>query len=151
MKQSKFSEEQIITILKQIELGGGVKDTCRQHGIADKTYYSWKAKYAGMQASDLKRLRDLETENARLKKMYANLSLVHHALQEVVTVKVTMSQKSFDPGAQARVSAGKGERTRYDCSTSLPNPAIATFGVLLPRQSKRRRTADHGYSSLPHG
>lgn len=87
MSWKRYSETQIIQLLKQIEAGSPVKETCRQFGVSDKTYYGWKAKYGGMQTSDLKRLRDLEGEHARLQKMYAELSLVHHALQEVITKK----------------------------------------------------------------
>jgi putative transposase len=65
-----------------------VRDLCREIGISDATFYNWKAKYGGLSASDLKRLKDLEAENARLKKMYANLSLVHDALKDAVEKKL---------------------------------------------------------------
>ena len=64
-----------------------VGDICREHGISDATFYNWKAKYGGMSASELKRFKELEAENARLKKMYAELSLVHHALKDVLEKK----------------------------------------------------------------
>lgn len=88
MKKSKFSEQQIVTILKEVELGAKVGETCRKHGISDATYYKWKSAYAGMEVSQLKQLRDLQSENARLKKMYAELAMVHNALQDVVSRKL---------------------------------------------------------------
>ncbi len=75
MQKSKFGESQIITILKEVEKGRAVKDVCREHSISESTYYHWKTKYGGMEASDIKRLRELEDENRRLKQMYADLSL----------------------------------------------------------------------------
>ena len=77
MRRSKFSETQIISILKAVEAGRSVRDVCREHEVSDATYYKWKSKYGGMQASDIKRLRELEDENRRLKKMYAELPLEH--------------------------------------------------------------------------
>jgi len=88
MKKSKFSEQQIVSILKEVELGAKVGETCRKYGISDATYYKWKSAYAGMAVSQLKQLRDLQTENARLKKMYAELAMVHNALQDVVSRKL---------------------------------------------------------------
>ncbi len=87
MKKSKFSEEQIVRILQEIEAGAKVGETCRKVGISEATYYVWKAKYAGLDVSQLRRLKELETENGRLKKMYADLSLDHHALKDVLAKK----------------------------------------------------------------
>lgn len=87
MKKSRFSETQIISILKKHESGVKISDICREHNISDATFYNWKAKYGGMSASELKRIKELEAENARLKKMYAELSLVHHALKDVMEKK----------------------------------------------------------------
>jgi putative transposase len=75
MKKSKFSETEIVSILKQGDAGVAVKDLCRQAGISTATYYQWKLKYGGMEASDLKRVKELESENARLKRLYAELAL----------------------------------------------------------------------------
>ena len=81
MQKSRSSETQIVRILKEVEAEKRVKDVCREHGIAEATYYNWKAKYGGVEVSDLKRLRQLETENRRLKRMSAALSLEHQVLE----------------------------------------------------------------------
>jgi putative transposase len=88
MKKTRFTETQIIAILKQQEAGIKVSDICREHGISDATFYNWKAKYGGMDVNELKRVKQLEEENARLKKMYAELSLVHEALKDAVAKKL---------------------------------------------------------------
>ena len=88
MRKSKFSEHQIIAILKAVEAGQTVKDVCREHEISEATYYQWKSKYGGMEAADIKRLRELEEENRRLKQMYAELSLEHRILKDVLTKKL---------------------------------------------------------------
>jgi putative transposase len=88
MKKSRFSEEKIIAILREADAGAKVVDLCRKHGMSDATYYKWKARYGGMDVSQLHRLRELETENGRLKRMYAELSLMHQALQDVVQKKL---------------------------------------------------------------
>ena len=75
MKKSRFTETQIVKILKEVESGRLVKEVCREYGISEATYYNWKSKYGGMQASDIKRLKELEDENRRLKQMYADLCL----------------------------------------------------------------------------
>ena len=88
MKRSRFSEHQIVRILKEVEGGRTVKEVCREYGFSDATYYNWKAKYGGMEASDIKRLRELEEENRRLKQMYADLSLENRALKDVIAKKL---------------------------------------------------------------
>lgn len=88
MKRSRFSESQIVRILKEVEGGRMVKDVCREYGISDATYYNWKAKYGGMEASDIKRLNELEKENQRLKQMYAELSLENRVLKDVIEKKL---------------------------------------------------------------
>jgi putative transposase len=80
MKKSRFTESQIVAILKQADAGLPVKDICRQAGISVPTYYQWKSKYGGLEASDLKRVKDLEAENAKLKRMYAELALDNAAV-----------------------------------------------------------------------
>ena len=88
MKKSKFSEAQIVSILKQGDAGIPVKDLCRQAGISTATYYQWKSKYGGMEASDLRRVRDLEAENAKLKRMYAELALDNAAMKDLIAKKL---------------------------------------------------------------
>ena len=88
MKKARFSESQIVAILKEVELGARVGETCRKHGISDPTYYKWKSQYAGMSVSHLAQLRELQDENAKLKRMYADLALMHHALKDVVERKL---------------------------------------------------------------
>ena len=88
MKRSKFTETQIIRILKEVEGGRQVKEVCREYGMSDATYYNWKAKYGGMSASEIKRLKELEQENRRLKQMYADLSLENRALKDVIEKKL---------------------------------------------------------------
>ena len=87
MRTSRFSEAQIIAALRRQETGEKVRDVCRDLTISEPTFYAWKARYGGMSASELKRAKDLEAENARLKRMYADLSLVHDALKEAVAKK----------------------------------------------------------------
>jgi putative transposase len=88
MKKTRFTESQIVSVLKRHEAGSKASELCRELGISDATFYNWKAKYGGMSASELKRVKELEDENARLKKMYANLSLVHEALKDAVAKKL---------------------------------------------------------------
>ena len=88
MRQSKFTETQIVSILNEADAGRPVNEIWRKYGISSATYYKWKQKYGGMQASDIKRLRELEEENRRLKKMFAELSLEHVMLKEVLTKKL---------------------------------------------------------------
>lgn len=83
--KKRFSEEQIIGVLKEHMVGGNVGDLCRRHGISQTTLYKWKAKFGGMEVSDAKKLKALEAENAKLKKLVADLSLDKLMLQEVVS------------------------------------------------------------------
>jgi putative transposase len=88
MKKSRFSENQIIRILKEADGGRKVADICREHGVSQATYYQWKAKFGGMEASDIRRLKELEEENSKLKRMFANLSLENEALKDVIAKKL---------------------------------------------------------------
>ena len=87
MKKSRFTEEQIIGFLRQAEAGVPIKELCRTGGFSDATFYKWRAKYGGMEATDAKRLRELEGENSKLKKLLAEAHLDIHALKEVFRVK----------------------------------------------------------------
>jgi len=87
MKKSRFTETQIVQILKEYESGRKAEDLCRERGISQGTFYRWKSKYGGMDTNELKRMRELEEENHRLKKMYADLSLDHSILKDVITKK----------------------------------------------------------------
>ena len=88
MKKSRYTETQIIKVLKEVEGGRLVKEVCRDYGISDATYYNWKSKYGGMEASDIRRLKELEDENRRLKQMYADISLEHKILKDIVEKKL---------------------------------------------------------------
>lgn len=87
MKKKRFTEAQIVSILHQQEAGKSVKDISREHGISDATFYNWKAKYGGMQVSDVKRMKDLEEENSRLKRIVANQTLEIDAIKTVLEKK----------------------------------------------------------------
>ncbi len=85
MRKSRFTERQIPGILQEAEAGMAVAEVARKHGISAATFYQWRSKYGGMNVSDMQRLRELELENTRLKRMYANLSLDHVVLKEALT------------------------------------------------------------------
>lgn len=87
MKRSRFSEEQVIAILKEQESGVGTADVCRRHGISSATFYKWKAKFGGLEVSDARRLRVLEEENARLKRLLADAMLDNAMLKDVAGKK----------------------------------------------------------------
>ena len=87
MRKSKFTESQIVGILRQQESGLSVAEICKQNGISQGTFYNWKSKYGGMDASMVKRLKELEEENRKLKQMYATLSLETHALKDLIEKK----------------------------------------------------------------
>ncbi len=110
MKKSNYTEEQIAFALKQAELGAPISEVCRKLGISEQTFYRWKSKYGGMLPSDMKRLRQLEEENAKLKKLVADLSLDKLMLQDVLTKKF----KACREAASGAVSAGtlSSERTQ---------------------------------------
>jgi len=87
MKKSRYSEEQIISILNEHEAGSKTADLCRQHGMSPATLYKWKSKFGGMEVSDAKRLRVVEAENAKLKRLVADLTLDKEALKDVLSKK----------------------------------------------------------------
>lgn len=88
MKKSRFTESQIVGILNEVEAGMKVSDVCRKHGVSNQTFYVWKSKYGGMSVSDIKRLKELEDENTKLKKMFADMALENHALKDLLEKKL---------------------------------------------------------------
>ena len=85
--KKRFSESQIVSAIKKQEAGVSVKDICREIGISEATFYNWKSKYGGMEASDVKRMKELEAENAQLKSMYAEMSIENRALKSLIEKK----------------------------------------------------------------
>ncbi len=88
MKKSKFSDTQIVSILKQAEAGMPVKEVCRQHQISSACYYKWRSKFGGLSVSELRRNRELEAENSKLKRMYAEMAMENHALKDLIEKKL---------------------------------------------------------------
>lgn len=88
MKKSRFTESQIVAILKETDAGVPVNEVWRKHGISSATYYKWKARYGGLDVSELKRVKELEAEHARLKRMFAELSMENHALKDLIAKKL---------------------------------------------------------------
>lgn len=88
MKKSKFTESQIVAILKETDAGLKVADVCRKHGISQPTYYNWKSKYGGLGVSELKRIKELEAEHSKLKRMYADLAMENDALRDLIEKKL---------------------------------------------------------------
>lgn len=87
MKKTRFTETHIVSILNKQEQGKSVRDICREHGISEPTFYNWKAKYGGMAVNELKRMKELEDENSRLKRIVANLTLENDAIKYVIEKK----------------------------------------------------------------
>lgn len=119
MRKSKFSESQIVAILKEGEAGLPVAEVCRKHGISAPTYYAWKSKYAGATVSDLTRMRELEAENARLKRMYADLALENAAIKDVLAAV-----------REAAGGLGHGDRASSAGHASLQGRRLVAGGVL---------------------
>ena len=88
MRNSKFTETQIVAILQEADAGIPVKEVCRKHGISSPTYYKWKAKYGGLVVSELKRMKELEAENAKRKRMYADKAMEADALKDLIEKKL---------------------------------------------------------------
>lgn len=132
VKKSRFSEEKIVAVLKQAEVGVKVAELARRCGISEATFYNWKTRYGGLDVSQLRRLKELESENARLKKMNSELSLTHHALQDAV-------EKSY---SASRVVRG------FQAASLTPDPSgrIIPEGVRHLCGSSRRRLAPSAFS-----
>lgn len=120
MRKSKFSEAQIAAILKEAEAGVAVAEVARKHGISAATFYQWRSKYGGMEVSDLQRMRELEQENARLKRLYADLSLDHSILKEALT-------KMYGPPPRMQALRFDDASSLHKCIRPFANqPLLAT-------------------------
>ncbi len=126
MRQSKFTETQIVAILKEADAGRLVNKIWRHYGISSATYYKWKAKYGGLEASDVKRLKELEQENSRLKRMYADLSLERAALKDVIA-------KSYRACCATGARPATGAGTRSSRSAGLSGRGVESRHLLTGR------------------
>ena len=127
MRKSKFTEHQIVSMLKQHEAGAKVADICREHGISNATFYQWKAKYGGLDASQLKLVKDLQEENSRLKRMYAELSMMHDSLKQVVEKKwggLTRSAISCRPLSPS-MDTPSGKRAAWWALLAVPRSTVS--------------------------
>ena len=142
MKKSKFTKTQIIAVLKQGDAGVPIKDLCRQAGISSATYYQWKSKYGGMEASDLRRVRELETKNAKLKRMYAELALDNAAMKDLIA-------KNCRADGEARGGAVPRRGSRSAPTSVLRDGRPVEIRVVLAAAGLdgARRRADRGLGS----
>lgn len=124
MKKSKFSESQIVNILKEAEAGVSVEDLSRQYGFSKASFYKWKAKYGGMSVSEVKRMKELEEENRRLKQMYANLSLEHEVLKDII-------EKNSPSRRATETSWVRNQRIRTERTTGVSNGSGQSVCVSL--------------------
>jgi len=152
MRKSKFTESQIVRVLKEVEGARAVVEVSREHGISDATCYHWKAKYGGMKVSDIKRLKELEEEHQQLKRMFADLSLKHEALKDIV-------EKSSKAGSEARTgglcprTGDKPEGGLSDTQSQplrVPLPARYYLGLARHRGDPEHRPGVSGLG-LPQG
>lgn len=135
MKSSRFSDSQIIAILKQAEAGSPAPELCREHGISSATFYKWRTKFGGMDASLMARLRELEEENRRLKKMYAEERLKAEIIQEAMAKKVVKPSRRREMALQAVRSGQITSNWRVMPSVSA-SPVIATNHVCRLRMHR---------------
>jgi putative transposase len=138
MKKSRFTESQIVAILKEADGGLKVADVCRKHGISQPTYYNGKSKYGSLSVAELKRIKELEAEHAKLKRMYADLAMENHALKELI-------EKSSDAGRAAGssrlVDRGTGNARGPGQPASQDQPLVlvsATVGLPGAGRSRSR-------------
>jgi putative transposase len=117
MKRSRFTEDQIIGILKEHEAGNSAADLCRKHGVSDATVYKWKAKYGGMEVSEAVRLKGLEDENARLKRLLADAMLDNTALKDLL-------EKNGDARRKAASGRASGVRPRDERTAGVPGDRL---------------------------
>ncbi|HBW8316255.1 IS3 family transposase [Klebsiella pneumoniae] len=148
MRKARFTEHQIIAVLKSVEAGRTVKDVCREAGISEASYYDWKAKYGGMEASDIKKMKDLEDENRRLKQMFADLSLECRALKDVIEKKPLKPAIKRELASylitQFAMSVRQACRTLslsrtvyfYQADTRRDEPVIEALSVMAERYPK---------------
>ena len=134
MKKSRFSETQIVSILKQADAGVPIKDLCRQAGISQATYYQWKSKYGGLEASDLKRVKELEAENAKLKRMYAELALDNAAMKDLIA-------KNCRADAEARGGAVFGRYPSAVAASVLCLCRLSRSAWYMPPQKNTGQSA----------
>lgn len=140
MKKSRFSDSQIIAVLKQAEAGKPVPELCREYGISSATFYKWRAKFGGMDASLMARLKELEAENARLKKMYAEERLKAEIVKEALEKSgeaISSARDGTPCGTAARHKHTRGVRGVWDKRNLLPLP-----GEVLGGECRDRRSSD---------
>jgi putative transposase len=131
MKGSRFTEEQIIGILREQEAGARTEEVCRRHGISNATFYKWKAKYGGLEVSDARRLKALEDENRRLKRLRADSLLDNAALKDILG-------KTFEAcGAASSSDAGNGA-SRAESAARVRASGVGPFDSALPLQATGR-------------
>jgi len=133
MRKSRFTESQMVKVLKEVEGGRSVTEVCRESGVSDATHYNWKAKYGGMELADIKQLKELEEENQMLKRMFADLSLKHEALKDIV-------EKSCNAGGQTRAGRLCQATAWAEPEVSLPDTEPESLGLSLPARYHQRST-----------
>src|SRR5947209_8426574 len=156
MKGKRFTEEQIIGILKEAEAGAKSTDLCRRHAISEQTFYRWKAKYAGLEVNEARRLRALEHENTRLKRLVADLTLDNQALKERSSEKRPDARGAADRGAgdagqiQAKRAPGVRPRRAGPLDLSLPTTTPKLASAARPPADPGRRATPVRLSPAPH-
>ncbi|WP_420299874.1 IS3 family transposase [Edwardsiella tarda] len=132
MRKARFTEHQIISVIKSVEAGRTVKDICREVGISEATYYNWKSRYGGMESSDIKKIKDLEDENRRLKQMFADLSLEKRALKDVFGFSIRHACRSLNLNLSKTVYHYRPDTTRNE-------------PVIIARQAAAERYPQYGF------